>query len=373
MIGFMSLLVLVYCIVMLFYTFKFKAFQGFELAESPTKSSFSIIIPFRNEAEYLPQLLKSLSELNYPKSLFEIILVDDHSEDDSRATCEDWVSKLDLKNTEIVENQNLSESPKKSAILSAIKVVNKNFILTTDADCLVPENWLKFYDQHIQKNDSDLIAGPVKIIEEGNFWTKFQVLDLMSLQVLGLGSFKTPSALICNAANLCYKVDALKEIKAFQHHKDVISGDDIFNLEAFQNAGKKVSALVHEHAVVWTKPEKDFHALTQQRIRWASKAKFYKNTWLIAIGFIVFLTNLSLVLSLILAFRFDSFQYFWWLWLFKISVDFYLLYTGNHFFKTNLCLRDYLVMLLVYPFTSVYFAALSFSGKFSWKGRDYKV
>ena len=46
-------------------------------------TKFSIVIPFRNEAENLNNLLKSLYKLNYPKHLFEIICVDDDSSVDS--------------------------------------------------------------------------------------------------------------------------------------------------------------------------------------------------------------------------------------------------------------------------------------------------
>jgi len=371
--GFLSLVVLLYCMAMLTYAFRFKAFQQKDLQKKSSSTQFSIIIPFRNEAENLPQLLKSLGRLIYPVSKFEIVLVNDHSDDDSKSICEHWQGEnLNLK-ISILENEDLAKSPKKSAVLTAIKTTNGDYIMTTDADCILPENWLKHFDEHIQNQKSDLIAGSVKMIEKTSFWSKFQVLDMMSLQVIGLGSFKTPSPLFCNAANLCYNAKTLQDIQAFAKHQDILSGDDVFNLEAFQKQGKFITALLHPDATVWTTPEKDFQSLTQQRIRWASKARFYSNKILVALGILVLLTNLSLILSLGLAISSINFQYFLWLWLFKLSVDFYVLYVGNQFFKTQLCSRDYLIMLLLYPFVSVYFAGLSLRGKFNWKDRKYKV
>jgi cellulose synthase/poly-beta-1,6-N-acetylglucosamine synthase-like glycosyltransferase len=358
---------------MLIYAFRFNAFEAIDLAENSPQHSFSIIIPFRNEAEHLPGLLASLAELKYTPSLFEIILVDDHSEDSSKLICKQWKAKNETFNISILDNKTLAKSPKKSAIMTALEVVKYDYILTTDADCLLPENWLRYFNQHLQEKDSDLVAGPVKIIEDSGFWNKFQVLDLMSLQVVGLGSFKTSSPLFCNAANLCYKAETLKEIKAFSQHQDIISGDDVFNLQAFQKQGKTLSAVVHSEATVWTKAEKNFQSLTQQRIRWTSKAKLYKNNLLKGLGILVLLTNLGLLISLGLALATMDFTYFWWLWLFKLGVDFYVLYVGNQFFKTQLCSRDYFIMLLLYPFVSVYFAGLSFKGKFNWKGRKHKV
>lgn len=373
MMGFLSLFVLVYCVVMLFYAFRFKAYIPQNLVDKSPQNSFSIIIPFRNEARHLPQLLKSLSALNYPSTLFEILLVDDHSEDGSKAICKQWVNENTTLNISILDNRDLVQSPKKSAILTALDVVDKDYILATDADCLLPEEWLLHFDEHLQNNPSDLVAGPVKIIEDVKFWTKFQVLDTMSLQVIGLASFKTPNALFCNAANLCYKTKTLKDIQAFDKHKDITSGDDVFNLEVFQKQGKAVCALVHPDATVWTKAEENFWLLTQQRIRWASKAKFYNNTFLKALGLLVLLTNLGVVLSLIIGISSLAFKWFWWLWVFKLGVDFYVLYAGNQFFHTKLCLRDYLVMLLIYPFVSTYFGLLALKGNFTWKGRYYRI
>ncbi len=374
MIFFSLLLILIYMAVMLFYNYKFKNFRSYDLDSFETQTHFSILIPFRNEAENLPQLLNSLSELNYPKDLFQIYLVDDHSEDDSKAICFELIKKLDLKNILVLDNKDLVKSPKKSAILTALEQINSGYVITTDADCLLPEYWLSHFDQCIQKTKADLIAGPVRIAEESTFWQKFQVLDLMSLQVIGLSSFKTKNPLMCNAANLAHKVKTLKSLNAFDSHQQHISGDDIFTLQAFHQAGKLTKAIVHPEAVVWTKAQQSFKDLTQQRIRWASKAKHYQNKTLVGLGVLVFLTNLILVLSIGFALIFESFTTgFWLLWILKLIADFIILKTGNQFFKTGLCSKDYFFLLMVYPFVSVYFAVLSFGGKFKWKGRLYKI
>ena len=374
MMGLLLLLVLLYAIVMLFYGFKFRSFKTIDIKHTGPLTPFNIIIPFRNEAKNLHELLKSLSELNYPENLIDIYLVDDHSDDKSKAICHQYIEKYKMTTAQVLENQNLATSPKKSAVLTALEDIKTGYVITTDADCLVPENWLLHIDQHIQQHQSHLIAGAVCIATEKNFWSRFQVLDLMSLQVVGLGSFKTQNPLLCNAANLAYEAKTLKQLQAFNQHQQHISGDDIFNLQVFQQAGKKVSALVHPEAVVWTKVEPDFKSLTQQRIRWASKAKHYNNKTLISLGVLVFLTNLLLVSSLVLAVLFEEFQnYFWSFWLIKCIADYLVLNIGRRFFKPGICLRDYLLMLLVYPFVSVYFALLSLGGRFNWKGRSYRV
>ena len=59
----------------------FNQMKRFAKKEKSPITSFSIVVPFRNENENLPNLLHSISALNYPKELVEIILVDDDSEE----------------------------------------------------------------------------------------------------------------------------------------------------------------------------------------------------------------------------------------------------------------------------------------------------
>ena len=68
---------------MMAFIFGFKTMKIFPSERIHPKTRFSIIIPFRNEAENLPNLLKTIAELNYPSELFEIIFVNDASDDHS--------------------------------------------------------------------------------------------------------------------------------------------------------------------------------------------------------------------------------------------------------------------------------------------------
>lgn len=70
------------------------------------KSKFSIIIAFRNEEYNLPKLITSLSKLNYPKELFEVLLIDDHSQDKSFSSA--------LTHTDTIENFRVLKSSHKS-------------------------------------------------------------------------------------------------------------------------------------------------------------------------------------------------------------------------------------------------------------------
>jgi glycosyltransferase involved in cell wall biosynthesis len=91
----------------------------------PTR--FTIIVPFRNEAANLPLLLDSISKLHYPKERFEVILVDDESEEVFSPHCS-------LFNIRIIKNNRVSNSLKRCN-LHGDSFVSSEWIITTDADC----------------------------------------------------------------------------------------------------------------------------------------------------------------------------------------------------------------------------------------------
>ena len=71
--------------------------------------------------------------------------------------------------TTLLENLRLSNSPKKDAIARAMPIAKNPWIITTDADCIVPKNWLKTIDNFIQQNQPEMIVCPV-IYKTKNNW-----------------------------------------------------------------------------------------------------------------------------------------------------------------------------------------------------------
>ena len=55
----------------------------------------SIIVACRNEEDNILHLLKSLSNQTYPKENTEIIIIDDHSEDNTRKIIAEYIEKIE--------------------------------------------------------------------------------------------------------------------------------------------------------------------------------------------------------------------------------------------------------------------------------------
>ena len=367
MILVLFVILLIYFISISLLIFGFRRIKNYQNKGLQPKTSFTIIVPFRNEAENLPNLLNSFSNLNYPLDLFEVILVDDNS-----------VEKFQILNSKfqirIIDNVRVSNSPKKDAISTAMQHIKTNWVITTDADCIVPENWLLSFDNYIQENQVSMLAGAVSYECENSFLHHFQQLDLMSLQGATIGSFGFNTAFMCNGANFAYTKALFEKLNGFDGNDKIASGDDVFLLQkAVEEFPKEVHYLKTEEAIVITKPTETWKALFYQRVRWAAKTSSYKSTFGKCLGLIVLFGNLSFVIGFVfLLCRIWSYPIFVLFVFFKFGIDFVLLYITNQFL-TKTRVKSLFLSSLLYPFFSSAVALYSVFGSYEWKGRKFKV
>lgn len=379
MIFFLTFICGLYAALILAFLWGWYKIPIFKVKEIPAEIKFSIVVPYRNEAENLPVLLKSFTFLRYPSSHFEIILINDSSEDYSRKICSDFKKAYPDLQIQLAENFRISGSPKKDAIAIALSISNFEYIITTDADCIVPKYWLQVYNENILSEDLKLIAGPVKIVpsdspvKDKKLLHTFQELDFMSLQAAGAGGFGLNKAFICNGANLCYSKSSFFEVEGYKGNGNISSGDDVFLLQKFSAQRLKTAFLKSEEAIVLTQPQQDLTSLISQRIRWAAKTSAYKSTFAKITGLVVLLMNFSLVVTMILALlQVISYLTLSLAFLSKFIVDFLLLYNAADFFNRKYILRNYFWSSLLYPFFSTSVAILSLFKKFEWKGRNFR-
>lgn len=365
MIFVLYFVLILYCLAIASLIYGFTKVNAIDYIGLTPKTKFTIIVPFRNEVENLPILLDSLSKLNYPMELFEVILVDDESEAPFK------VPSLKFQ-VSITNNIRISNSPKKDAIVTAMQIVNTDWIITTDADCVVNKNWLLTLDNYIQLHNVSMIAGAVTYDCKNLFLHHFQQLDLASLQGATIGSFGIKKAFMCNGANFAYTKTFFQELDGFNGNDAIASGDDVFLLQkAVEQFPEKVHYLKSENNIVITKPLNDWKSLFYQRVRWASKTSSYQSRFGKGLGLLVFMGNLSLVLGFILSvLGLFSFLNIFLLFVLKFAVDTVLIYKSQRFLtKTKM---SYLILSsLLYPFFSVSVALYSLFGKYEWKGRRF--
>ena len=359
------------------FIFGWKKVPEFKLQGLSAENTFSIIIPYRNEAENLDRLFKSLTHLNYPRNKYEIILVNDQSTDDSLQLAKNFKAEFTHLNIHLIENKRKTNSPKKDAILTAIEKAKFEYIVSTDADCVVPVKWLQCFDENIQSTGSKMIAGPVGFIQPAAirkpYFQNFEEMDFMSLQATTVGSFGIEKAFMCNAANICYRKENFQEQKVFEQNKEIASGDDVFLLQKMRKNNIEISFIKSPVAVVHTSYQKSIKNLINQRIRWAAKTSSYVSIFGKFTGLIVFVMNLSLLVFTGLTFlNLFPAQFLLLVFLMKFNADFILIYKSVKFLKREQLMRHYLWCSIAYPFFSVYVAFLSLFSGYEWKGRRFR-
>lgn len=374
MIGISIIISLIYSSLILSFFKGFKHIELFIPNRSKRVNTFSIVIPFRNESKNLPKLLNSISLINYPKDKFEILLINDDSSDDFKGIIRDFQSNHTDLILKLIQNNRKSNSPKKDAIETAIRHSNFDWIISTDADCILPKNWLSPFSDFIQKENPKMIVAPVSYRLENRFIEQFQNLEFLSLQGSTIGGFGINRPFLCNGANLCYHKNAFKEVGGFKGNKDIASGDDIFLMEKMiTKFPGRVKYIKCRDSIVLTSPERTFSGLIQQRMRWASKTSSYHHKFGKAVGLIVFTTNAYLLLLLIFAIiNKISWQHFGLFYLIKFNIDFLLIHRSASFFKQENSLKSYLTSSFLYPFFMVFIALFSFNRSYKWKGRSFK-
>jgi len=365
MIWFLFFILSIYVITIGLLIYGFTKVKNYQKTDLKPQTSFTIIVPFRDEEENLPNLLQSFSNLNYPKNLFEVILVDDNSSE-----------KFQILNSKfqvfIIDNIRVSNSPKKDAISTAMQHVKTNWVITTDADCLVPKNWLLTFDNYIQQHDVSMLAGAVTYQCENSFLDHFQQLDLTSLQGATIGSLGLGRAFMCNGANFAYTKSLFEKLNGFDGNNKIASGDDVFLLQKAANLfPDKVHYLKAKEAIVITKPTENWKSLFYQRVRWAAKTSSYQSNFGKVLGMIVFFGNLGFVIGfLFCVLAIWPYPFFVLLAFFKFIIDFILLYKTNQFL-TKTRIKSLVLSSLFYPFFSTTVALYSLFGTYEWKGRRF--
>ena len=364
---------LVYLVLIGSFIIGFDKVESFTVADLKPKTTFSIIIPFRNEAEHLPELLASLKHLNYPKYLFEVLCIDDDSNDNSVALISEFSEAHPEFEIRVLNNTRTSNSPKKDAITSAINSSQYHWIVTTDADCILPKYWLDSFDAFIQQKTKELIIAPVTYTGINSSLKRFQLLDFLSLMGATVGGFGIKKPFLCNGANLAYSKELFNTVNGFNGNDTIASGDDIFLLEKALKLNKNnVGYLKSQHAIVQTKPQPNWTNLIAQRKRWAAKTSSYNSLFGKLTGLIVLAMNGTLICTLTLTLLgLFNLRLFLYLFIIKSGIDFLLLFKTSQFFNQERYLKSYIISSIVYPFFSVYIAFISLFTTYKWKDRTF--
>lgn len=328
----------------------------------------SVIIPLRNESGNIESLCNSLNSQTLSKAKFEIIFIDDNSDDDTY----DKLLKHKPDNSKIirVKNGRNNQARKKKALIEGVKNASDPIIISTDADCSFYSCWLEVMSKYFDEKTA-IVAGPVDLKSDGSLFSKIQRLEFAGLILTGAGLIGINNPTICSAANFAYRKSVFEEVDGFNDQLGFTSGDDdLFLQKVASLTNYKIKFAYEKKAMVTTHPRPNVGEFLQQRKRWASKSLFYNNKLLVLKIILIFLFYLGLILQLIGGLFFDSLLFitFGLSLLVKIIVEYLVLNYGSKTLYDRKILRPFILAEIVQIPYIIISAIGGLFGNFKWKG-----
>jgi biofilm PGA synthesis N-glycosyltransferase PgaC len=331
--------------------------------------SVSIVIAARNEAQNMLTCLKSVfiacQKYDQLGIKSDIILVDDHSSDDTILVAQ----SLGIKNLKIV---NASQFGKKSAITEGVINSTADVIIFTDADTKVGSDWI---NSHIAlHSDYDFVTGVITFDETNNYLSRLQVDDMIATILLTNAGINNKLFYMANGANMSCKKSLWIEMQSMRNDKDISSGDDVFLIQSIaKKYPDKVGFLANRAGHVTTQSMSTWSELVTQRRRWASKTKQSDNPILTFIQALVFAMVLFTWLTFLAGLTLLNFNLLIvgiTLLLAKIVVDYIYLKKGRTFLNYDLHSRHFLKASLAYQYYILVIGISAiFPSKYKWKDR----
>jgi len=232
----------------------------------------SVIVPARNEADEIDACLESIQAAEYPADRLEIIVVDDFSTD---ATAErvrahqspeaDDASGPSVRLVELADTASSNGNHKPAAVARGVETATGEVLLTTDADCRAPQQWIKSMVRHCTP-ETPFVAGPVAYDHDDLFLPRLQALELNGLVAYGAGTLNVGLPTFCNSANVAYRRDVTD---ARETAPDGAARDEMLLQYVAYDTDRGAAFNPDPDAQVRTDPPTTFADYLRQQARWA--------------------------------------------------------------------------------------------------------
>lgn len=193
-----------------------------ELKHASTQA-VSVVICARNEADNLQQNLPKVLQQQHPE--FEVVVIDDHSVDDTWQLLTDLSAQYPHLNILKAQHSTVGGN-KKQALQQAIAATNHNILLLTDADCYpTTEHWISEMASSYGSG-TEIVLGYGAYEAEPTFLNKLIRYETF-LTAMQYGSFTLAGRPYMGVGrNLSYTKGIYRKSTAFTEHSDILSGDD---------------------------------------------------------------------------------------------------------------------------------------------------
>lgn len=319
----------------------------------------TVVVPFRNEAANLVNFLNCIRSQKYQP--VQWIFVNDHSTDSYQHLFASLTEfRFPIRLLHLPEDQ----QGKKHAIRFGMDHATTDYCLTMDADVEFGSDYMKAM---LGVPAADLVILPVEMTAN-RWWHPFFTLEYLFTTLLNKGVAGWSRPVNASGANLLIHIESFEEVDDLEDHEHILSGDDMYTLRAFRDAGKTIEIVETEELKVATATPATIGQTMEQRVRWLSKSGHVGDTLNNVLGIWAVMLHLGYFLLVIMTVFAPALGFFFLLLVLKTLLDFMLIRTVRKQWNAE-AITGLILFELFYP---IYLFGLLGSSLFSqpeWKGR----
>ncbi|MDX1408844.1 MAG: glycosyltransferase, partial [Saprospiraceae bacterium] len=229
----------------------------------------SVIVCVNKMTGQLAEMLNALGRQNYPAC--EVIVVNDGGDRDISQVIRETGEPV----REVVLSPEIKTGPgKKPALALGIRNARHDWLLLTDADCLVSKQWVRGMIGHAE-DGKRVVLGYGPLTGRPGWTALLARYDnvLIAMQYLGHALAGQPYMGV--GRNLLYHRSLFDKAGAFSGHAEIASGDDDLFVQAVANKQNTAICLDPE-TFAWSPPELTIAGLVHQKRRHLSTSPRYR-------------------------------------------------------------------------------------------------
>lgn len=285
-------------------------------AEKTSIENISLIIPFKNEKNNIPDLLAALNKLDYPSDKYEIIFVNDNSSDESMLMLDKNLST----NYKVVSVTDKKYPGKKGALDFGIQQAKFEIIAITDADCEPEPYWLKSISYKISEG-SDVVFGYSPLKAGIKLVSKISAFENLRNYILYFFSAGLGIPYSATSRSFAFRKEVYFKLNGYSNTLETLSGDDDLFIREAVKQRLKIVAFRNGNDLVYSKASDSFRDYFNRKSRHLKTSQHYliRHQIMLAVWHTI---NIASVYSLLLFFVSN-----WFLLPFTIKMIFDLLLT----------------------------------------------
>lgn len=261
-----------------YYLYFFIRFPLYKVEQEGSDTApVSVIICAWNEEDNLRANLESVLNQDHPQ--FEVIVVNDHSTDETDILLHEWKKAFPHLHSIDLNRENANMRGKKFAVSMGIKGAKYDRLVFTDADCR-PRS-----DQWLRRMSAAMTADKEVALGYGGFEKRPGLLNMfyryeavhIALQYMSYALAGRPYMGV--GRNLAYRKELFYRTKGFIKHRHIASGDDDLLVNEV-STGANTTIVAHSESHTLSAPKETWsewwhqkrrHLTTPGLYRWESK------------------------------------------------------------------------------------------------------